>query len=242
MENEQTFLRKVRQERVCPHEIAKENIHEDGGQFGAGYLEGYLASYGNVDRDDERIAQGAFAKSISEVVQAGRVPLMSEHKLFGGGTRDVVGLVTEAREDPKGLWVRADFSSVASAQEARTKVREGIVRGLSVGMRVLQSRDAEEEGKQIRELTECALHEGTLTPFPCNTEASVVTAKSERDELISRIVEIEKRLDIDISTEISARRSTGSEEESPDAGKQTPVDLIERRRRAARLRAEALRL
>jgi hypothetical protein len=45
----------------------------------------------------------------------------------------VIGTVTRAHEDAKGLWIHADLSSDSTAQEARTKVAEGHVKGLSIG-------------------------------------------------------------------------------------------------------------
>ena len=151
----------------------------EGAQDDAGFVEGYLAVYGNIDSDGDIIMQGAFAKSIREVVAAGKVPLMAQHFAMGGGARDVVGTITQAKEDAFGLWVHAEFSPDADAQTIRQRVAAGHIKGLSVGFRPIRWKQVERENGRIGfDFEELALMEGTLTAFPANELAGITAAKS----------------------------------------------------------------
>jgi len=161
-----------------------------------GWIEGYLAVFGNVDQQDERILPGAFTKTIQERVPTGKVPLMAMHFGWGGDVNEVIGTITEAREDAKGLWIHADLSKVSLAQDIRTKILEGHVRGLSVGYRVIQAASVVEEGKTVMELSELMLREGTVTVKPANEEAGITDAKSQDGGSIATVLnEITQRLD-----------------------------------------------
>jgi hypothetical protein len=162
-----------------------------------GWVEGYLAVFNNVDTDGERIMRGAFTKSISERVAAGKVPLMAVHFCNGGNARDAIGLIKEAKEDDYGLWVRASFSRVASAQEIRTKTQEGIVRGMSVGFRVIRFDLEKIDNKVITNFRELILEEGTITCRPSNPLATITGSKAESaitDRLSAIEVLLESRL------------------------------------------------
>ena len=166
---------------------------------GNGYLEGYLAVFGNIDHGRDLIKKGAFAKTIKERVAAGKVPLMAVHAGTGGSTTDVVGIITEAREDDHGLFIHAEFSSTPLAQEVRTLVAEGMVKGLSIGYQVIDYEIVDPASGGLQDssmpqpvesgssypsqeayviLKELRLMEGTVTPFPMNEEATITKVKS----------------------------------------------------------------
>jgi len=145
---------------------------------GAGYIEGYAAIFGNVDSQGEIIRKGAFSKTIRERVPAGKVKLMTLHLSKGGATQQVVGTVTQAREDDRGLWIHAEFASDPDSQGARAKAAEGHVRGLSIGYVPLSKMEILVDGEVAMELKEIKLLEVTLTPFPANELAEVTSAKS----------------------------------------------------------------
>lgn len=149
---------------------------------GNGWLEGYAAVFGNVDSQGDVIRKGAFAKSIAEKVQAGKVKLMVRHVRDGGDTPEVVGVVTQAKEDDIGLWIHAEFGSDQTSQDARAKAIEGLATGLSIGYIPMQWADVMVEGKEAVELTEIKLMEVTLTAFPANEQAVVTKAKSTGPE------------------------------------------------------------
>lgn len=145
----------------------------------AGWLEGYAAVFGNIDEYYEIVEPGAFRKTVSERVAAGKVKLMTRHFAHGGSTADIVGTVTEAKEDDYGLWVHADFAKTDLAQETRTLVNEGHVTGLSIGYEPISwERDTTEDGKEILRLKELKLYDVTITAVPVNPEAAITNAKT----------------------------------------------------------------
>ena len=121
---------------------------------------------------------------------------MDKHLFHGGGTRECVGTVVDAREDNFGLWIRAEFSSDAHSQSVRTKVVEKHVGYLSVGYLIKERivRDPANEAEvtalenapfaaqdgTIIELLKCDLDEVTVTPFPIQTLAAITNAKARR--------------------------------------------------------------
>lgn len=144
-----------------------------------GSLEGYLAVFGNVDLAGEVIQAGAFAKTLSERMANGAtVPLMQKHEAAGGGAADVIDTITRAYEDSYGLRIRAEFAATEDAQKIRSKVRDGHIKGLSVGYHTISQRRAQVAGKTVTVLTEMRLREGTVTPFPCNESAVILDAKT----------------------------------------------------------------
>ena len=143
-----------------------------------GYIEGYAAVWDNIDEQSEIIRRGAFAKSIRERVPTGKIKLQVQHVGFATSTLDTIGTVIEAKEDERGLWIRAALAPTERAQELRKLVQSGHVHGLSVGFMALQAGPAVEGGKSIIEHKEGKLLEVTVTPFPANEEAVILAVKS----------------------------------------------------------------
>lgn len=151
------------------------------GDSESGWIEGYLAVFGNIDLGNERIVKGAFQKSITENGAKGW-PLMSRHMVYGGDAPDVIGTITEAKEDEYGLFVHAEFASDDASQAMRQKIADGHVSGLSVGYRLIRYEPEEIGEKTIYNLKECALEEGTVTVRPMNPLAQITTAKSDQGD------------------------------------------------------------
>lgn len=140
-----------------------------------GRIEGYLATFGNIDHGGDVFEKGAFTKTISERIGKGLVPLLDSHQY---DCAHVIGTIVEAREDEVGLWIAAEISSAASAQETRTKALEGHIKKMSVGFDSLRdSWSKEADGRSIRHIYEARIWEGSLVPLPMNEEASVTLAK-----------------------------------------------------------------
>lgn len=161
---------------VCPDVRGKVSAATDSNN---GWIEGYLAVFGNLDERNEIVEPGMFAKSAAERIPAGRVPLMTRHFAYGGDVPDVVGLITQGKEDDYGLFIHADFSKVARAQETRQLINEGVAWGLSVGFELLRFEEVKEaDGKTVLRLLEGRLSEGTITVRPMNEKAVITAAKS----------------------------------------------------------------
>lgn len=161
-------------------------------------ITGYLAVFGNIDDEGERIIKGAFKKTIKDKFGPGKsgVPLMVVHLIHGGDTKEVIGTIIEAKEDDYGLWVKAEFSAVQLAQDTWTKISEGHVKGLSVAYKIIRHEylpDAKSE-EIVCNLQELALYEGTVTVKPINALAGIIDAKA-KDATIKELEEQLKRLE-----------------------------------------------
>jgi Escherichia/Staphylococcus phage prohead protease len=137
----------------------------------AGQFSGIASTYGNRDQQGDVVAPGAFARTLSEGGK--QRPLLWQHQ-------QPVGLVT-LRDSPAGLLAEGQLSlGVQLAKDAYTLMKDGVVRGLSIGFQTL--RDEVKGG--VRQLLEVKLFEVSLVTFPANEMASVTSVKSlQRDEL-----------------------------------------------------------
>ena len=99
----------------------------DGGE-----LVGRASTFGSVDSYGDRVAPGAYAKTLGTFVQRG----------FLGWSHQwdkPIGFISWAREGDDGLWIGAKFHSDPEAQRIRSVVKERIEAGRFVGM--LRHRD-----------------------------------------------------------------------------------------------------
>lgn len=157
-------------------------LRASGGKSGNdanGWLEGYASVFNNVDAQGDLVEPGAFTRTIEANVKAGKVKLMIQHYAYGGGVPELIGTITHATEDAYGLKIRATFSAVQDAQDTRTKILEGHLKGLSIGYRPVKWEEEEREGKVIRRLIEIELFEVTVTSIPVNELAEITAAKSK---------------------------------------------------------------
>ena len=162
-----------------------------GAASGKGWIQGYASTFNNVDLQGDVIRPGAFAKTISERVAAGKVKLMVQHMTHAMMATDVIGTIAEAREDEKGLWIHADLASTKVAQDVRKLISEGHVTGLSVGFWPLDCGEITmEDGKKVLEIKEAKLAEVTVTAFPANEEATILSVKTA-DTVTTELEDIE---------------------------------------------------
>jgi HK97 family phage prohead protease len=146
-----------------------------------GTVEGYAATFDRTpDSYGDVIAKGAFARTLDEWAKKGQpIPL-----LYGHNTDDPmhnIGKVTEAHEDEKGLFVRAEFDADnPTAQYARKLAAEGRLYQFSFAYSV---RDAGtvtlEDGTDAYELRDLDLYEVSLVQIPANQGAVVTSVKSD---------------------------------------------------------------
>ena len=141
-----------------------------------GALTGYGAYFNNIDSGGDVILPGAFAKTIKENLSASRIKLVGGHDTYGG-TDGIIGVITHAVEDSKGLRITAQFSSTARAQDVRTKVKEGVLDALSIGYFSTKDRQLD----TYRELQELKLFEISVVAWPMNDKSRISEAKSDTE-------------------------------------------------------------
>jgi HK97 family phage prohead protease len=146
-----------------------------------GTFSGYAAVFNNTDLGGDIIAPGAFTKSIKENP---RVPV-----LWGHDTREVIGITKDLKEDSVGLHVAGQLiMDVQRAKEARSLVKQGAIKGLSIGYDPVVV-DSSRANEGIRILKEMKLWEYSLVPFPMNPQALITGVKGV-DEFECRLREV----------------------------------------------------
>ena len=127
-----------------------------------GTFEGWGATYGNVDLQGDELQPGALADAPTQV------PLLDSHD-----TRQVIG-VAVLTDTPQGLRVTGKLNlAVARAAELYALLKQGALRGLSIGYDTVQ---ASWRGS-VRLLQKLRLWEISLTAFPANPLARVESVK-----------------------------------------------------------------
>lgn len=139
-----------------------------------GVIFGYASVFNVMDSMQDVVKPGAFTKTL-ERVKAGKVPLMMRHMAHGGDTAEVIGIIREAKEDARGLYIEAELNGSQVAQECREKVKAAPgMFGLSIGYSIIkrQQINTAEGDFDHNELQELKLYEVTLTVAPANEETS----------------------------------------------------------------------
>lgn len=130
-------------------------------------IEGYASLFGQVDRGNDVVEQGAYTASLKSLVKAGRrVRMLWQHN-----ASEPIGVWDEVREDSNGLYVKGRLlPEVGRAREAAALLDAGAIEGLSIGYRTLK---AVKDDSGRRRLQELELWEVSLVTFPMLPEARV---------------------------------------------------------------------
>lgn len=135
----------------------------------------YAAVLGNIDRQGEIIAPGAFANLAAFARDGCGLSNHQTHSL-------PIALIDSATADNVGLRITGRFHSTPEAQACRTVVKERLAAGKSVscsiGYRTLDSTTEVRDGKTIWILKSIELYEFSFVNFPANPLATVATVKS----------------------------------------------------------------
>jgi len=138
-------------------------------------FEGYAASYGNTDTDNDIIEPGAFAKSIKEGFPANRIKVLWQHE-----ADEPIGRPIEMREDSKGLYVKARLSNVEKGIEAMELMRDGVIDRMSVGFSIPGGKSSV-DAQGIRHIYEGKLFEFSLVTWPANDQAIITGVKTLKE-------------------------------------------------------------
>lgn len=148
-------------------------------------LIGYASTFGNVDRGGDVVMPGAFAKTIQNI-KANGIPLLADHM---ASTASVLGTIFDAKEDSRGLLIKARVSSAPSAQDTAIKAREGHLTKMSIGYETMAEswEDRELDGMtlKVRLLDEIKLWETSVVVFPMNPEAAITSMKAMAVEYLT---------------------------------------------------------
>lgn len=202
-------------------------------------VEAVISTFADVARRD---ARGAYVErldpaglDLSGLVGA---PVLDGHRQ--GSARDVVGTVTAYRMEGGALLATIRLSNAADAQPVVERIREGTLRGVSVGYRVTKWKAATDPQNKARVRTAAAwsISEVSAVPIPADSAATFrsrehmenedLTIDAERAALITRV-----RAAHDLDEDWATRMEAAGDELSDDEVRQSGRDAALATRRAA---------
>ena len=133
-------------------------------------IEGHGAVKNNIDSYKDVIVDGAFTKTIKE--QGERIAFCLQHDI-----RNPIGKIQEIKEDEKGLFLRVKISDAEGG--IKTKVKEGILKEMSIGYSVIQAEEGEKDGKEVLFLQQIKLYEVSLVTLAANPLAIIEGMKAD---------------------------------------------------------------
>lgn len=136
-------------------------------------ISGYGAVFGNVDSYGDIIEKGAFVKTLSE--RNGRIAFCYQHDIW-----NPIGKILSIYEDEYGLKLNVMIS--AAEDDIQTKIREGILKEMSIGYRTMNSKSEVRDGVDVNVLTEIKLIEVSLVTVAANPLAVIEKMKSEEQK------------------------------------------------------------
>lgn len=160
-------------------------VKEENGSM---IIEGYGAIFGNIDSYGDVINNGAFTKTLME--RKDRIAFAYQHDIW-----NPIGKIQEIYEDDKGLFVKVMVS--ASEGDIQTKIREGILKEMSIGYREINSQPGTQDGVDVNYISEVKLFEISLVTIAANPLAIITGMKSEErksfvDTEFDRIIALER--------------------------------------------------
>jgi HK97 family phage prohead protease len=140
-----------------------------------GVIEGWAATFGNVDSFGDSILPGAFAETLAKHKADGTAPAM----LWNHSGAAPIGKWTAMGEDAKGLRVRGALNlNTQRGNEALAHLKNSDVTGLSIGFQVPPGGQARGTNGASRILRRIHLHEASVVATPADTASRVVSVKS----------------------------------------------------------------
>jgi HK97 family phage prohead protease len=137
------------------------------------FIEGYGAVFGNVDSYNDIIQRGAFLETINE--KKDRIAFCYQHDIW-----NPIGKIQEIKEDETGLWIKVMIS--AAEEDIQTKIVEGILKEMSIGYRVKESREEVRNGDTFRILTKISLYEISIVTIAANPLAVITGMKADEQQ------------------------------------------------------------
>ena len=132
-----------------------------------GVIKGYASLFDVIDRMRDKVAKGAFAKSLRAAKILGQMPKM----LWQHDPKQPIGVWTRLFEDERGLYAEGRLAlGVPRADQAYLLLQAGAINGLSIGFRSIQAKQDKE--CKTRTLLDVDLIEISLVTFGANALAT----------------------------------------------------------------------
>lgn len=134
-------------------------------------IEGYAATFGGApDSHGDIIEVGAFTQTLKE--RGDRIKFLWSHNW-----NEVIGRVTEAHEDEKGLYIKVKISDTQRGRETMTLIKDGTIDRMSIGYRTI---DYKYDDNGFRRLKQVSLFEVSAVPIPSNDNAEILKSKQSK--------------------------------------------------------------
>lgn len=142
------------------------------GEGQAGTFEGYGSTFDVLDQGGDIVVKGAYAKTLADRGPRG-IKMLFDHN-----PSCPIGLWEEMREDDVGLYCKGRLLlDLEKAREVHTLMKAGVIDGLSIGYRVVNS--ARDTAQGARLLQEVDLREISVVTFPMNETSLIASVKGD---------------------------------------------------------------
>lgn len=148
---------------------------KDTGNDDVLHIRAYALAFGNVDSWGDIVAEGAvddFLKSEN----FSRMALCYQHD-----QREVIGVITDAGVDAKGMWIEADVLPTTTGKDVQTLIRAEAVKEFSIGYYADRYHYEKRDGYayEIRVLDAITIVEVSPVTRAANPQAVLIDAKNE---------------------------------------------------------------
>ena len=146
---------------LATFEIKQDNVNDE-----FVYIEGLASTFGNLDREGDIIAKGAFTNTLTK-----RMPkLLNQHRI-----EQPIGVIDMAYEAEEGLRIKARMPKANSmVRDILPLLKMGALGDFSIGFNVIDSETGQDG---IRIIKEIDLWEVSIVTIPANPEARITSVK-----------------------------------------------------------------
>ncbi len=163
---EQKISRRMRECKSLCAPLELKQLDQDG------HFAGYASVFDVIDTQNDAVQHGAFSETLRS--NSRNIKLLWQHNID-----EPIGVIDTIFEDPQGLYVEGRLlMDVPRAKEAYSLLKEGVVKGMSIGYSPVRFSYDPDNG--VRKLHALDLFEVSLVTFPANQEAQVTVFKSDK--------------------------------------------------------------
>lgn len=139
------------------------------------HIRAYALAFGNVDSYGDVIEPGAVDEFLKSE-NFSRMALCYQHE-----RSEVIGVITDAGVDAKGMWFEADILPTAKGKDVQLLIKAGAIKEFSIGYWADKSRYERREGYsyEIRVLEAITIIEVSPVTRAANEQAVLIDAKNE---------------------------------------------------------------
>ena len=161
---------------------------KEAGEDGVLHIKAYALAFGNVDSWGDIIAPNACDAFLNSEDFA-RMALCYQHN-----QREVIGVITAAGIDEKGMWIEADVLPTTTGKDVQTLIKAGAIKEFSIGYYANEYHFEKVAGYDydIRVLDAITIVEVSPVTRAANPQAVLIDAKNEGAETAEEKNEVQE--------------------------------------------------